>query len=77
MKNNNELDRTKEVLLSDDFSNQNQFMNLFYNDLKNLLSDYFQFDSAIKISFEKGKDNYLLNISLNTFGVKKFISIPK
>lgn len=78
MKNkNNEIERVKLIVASDNLSNEESFKVLFLEDLVKLLKDYFNLSEKPKLNMEKNTDFFNVSINFSSTGVKGFYSLPK
>ena len=72
-----ELARLKNLIGGDRINVTDDFDLLLKKDLKTLLSEYFDLDSDLKVSFEKEGNKFILTVSAGALRIKNFNSVPK
>lgn len=72
-----ELARLKNLIGGDRINVTDDFDLLLKKDLKTLLSEYFDLDSDLKVSFEKEGNKFILTVSVGALRIKNFNSVPK
>ncbi len=73
----NELMRVKNLLENDRNMLKDNFDYLILKDVKNALSEYFEFEENPKLEIFKQKGKYQISINLTAIKVKTFISLPE
>lgn len=77
MKKKKEIIRINDMIENDRLYLTDNFSVLLSKDIEEVLSDYFDGVSDIKISVEKGVGRYITAIAFNSIRIKTFNSIPK
>ncbi len=77
MNKNTELERIKNLIENDRLDNHDAFLEVIINDLKNLLSDYFDLENTPLLSINKENGKNKITIECNAIRIKDFKVIPK
>ncbi len=76
-KKNNQIERIENVISQDRFIVNENFYNLFIDDLNKLLQDYFEFSDKPIVNFYKKGNKYNLEVLLEARRMLLFGAMPK
>jgi uncharacterized protein YaiL (DUF2058 family) len=74
--NKKELARFKALIENDRLNTGDEFYNLVTNDIKKLLSDYFELSSMPQMEIVKTGDNLIVKMVVTATRLKVFASLP-